>query len=481
MKTIKVKHTSIVIPEYKLGDKNELERALSIWDQVYYKLEPKGYKYREDTQELLIPRGISIGYLEKLFNCPCDIIYEHDPYQAAVYKLKTEPRDDTQRRGISFLIGEGDFKYTKKYSQLALNFNTGLGKTYTAITALTILKLKSIIITHADKIKYQWLKEFEDKTYINKEFIYDIKGSDAIDRLLKNKNLKYKVYLVNHRTIYSYAKSNGWDKVTELFKHLQVGIKIFDEAHLEFENMINIDLYTNTMKTFYLTANFERSEQQENKLFDTCFKNVIKYGIEENITQDKYIKYLAVLFNTRPRIDEEMWVKGLFGFDKNRYIGYQMEKGILFNVILTIVRKMLGVGGKQLIMLSTIDATKKVYEFIKDQELGVKVALYNSTIDKDSKESALEADIIISTPKSLGTGADIKGLRFVINTEQYGSKITANQVSGRLRTLPDNENCGYIELIDFGFKTVVNLYKRRLKYLKSKCLEAKEYNYKGDD
>jgi hypothetical protein len=476
MDIIKIKHTSIVIPKYNLGDNIELEKMLSIWNEAYYRYEPIGFSYKKNTKELLIPRGINSSLLENRFNLLSDIDYDSDPYEKAVYKLKVEPRNDIQKRGISFLIGEENFKFTKKYSQLALTFDTGDGKTYIAIAALTIMKVKSIIITPITELRNQWAKEFLTKTNIDEKHICIINGSPDIDKLFKAKKLNYKVYLVNHGTIHSYGKQHGWEAVSELFKLLKVGVKIIDEAHWGFENIINIDLYTNTKKTFYVTANFDRTDYRERKLFDMCFNSVIRYGIEERIHKIKHIKYLAVLYNSKPSLVDVARLQGRYGFDKNFYIDYEIQQDIFFSVIEYLINLCIG-KGKILIMLSKIEPCNILYHFLIELFPDSKIAIYNSSIPHEIRKLALEAEIIVSTPKSLGIGVDIDGLRYVINTEQYSSKIKGNQVAGRLRYLGKDIVSHYIEVVDIGFKYAYNLYRKRKPIFKEKCTSLNEYKF----
>ena len=86
-------------------------------------------------------------------------------------------------------------------------------------------------------------------------------------------------------------------------------------------------------------------------------------------------------------------------------------------------------------------------------------------------------DIISSTPKSLGTGSDISGLRFMIMTEPYSSSVSANQISGRLREYAPDAYTFYIELVDIGFPKVLDMYKKRLKIFKKKCVSVNEVIY----
>lgn len=474
---IRVKHTSIIVPNYELGQNEKIERMLSVWNESYFRFENIGFHYNEEKRELLLPRGLDLNYIEKEFNMPVQIDYTPDEYDYVSYRLKVEPRNDIQRKSISFLLGEGEFSYTKKYSQLSLNLDTGDGKTYCVIAALTFFKMKALIITHTDNIKMQWIRSFLKMTDIDERFILNIDGSSTIKKILKSNKLPFKVYLVNHRTIQSYAKKEGWDKITELFKKLRIGVKVFDEAHLEFENLMKTDLHTNTKKTIYLTANFERSQYKENKVFKLCFKNIVRYGEQTRKEKRKHIVYIPIFFDSKPSLADRAFMRGKHGFDKNKYIDYQIGKPIFFEVIQYLVNYFKDKEGKMLLLFSKINATEAVYNYLTQIVENKTIGLYNSQISEEEKMKALQADIIISTPKSMGTGTDIPGLRFVIMTEPYTSSITANQTSGRLREYAPDAYTFYMELIDKGFPDVVSMYKKRLPIFKKKCVKILELNY----
>lgn len=477
---IRAKHTSIIVPNYELGQNEKIERMLSIWNDIYFRFENIGFDYNEEKRELYLPRGLDLNYIEHQFQMPVDIDYKSDPYAKASYRLKVEPRSDIQRKSISFLLGEGDFAYTKKHSQLTLNLDTGDGKTYCVIAALTFMKTKSLIITHTNGIKKQWHKSFLKMTDIDDKFIFNIDGSSTIKKILKLDKLPYKVYLINHQTIHSFANKHGWEKITELFRKLEIGVKVFDEAHLNFENLMKTDLHTNTKKTFYLTANFERSEYRENKVFHLCFKNIAKYGIETKKEKRKHIIYVPVMFNSKPGLDDRAYMRGRKGFDRNRYSDYLISKPIFYDVLLWLLEYFQKADGKILIMMSKINATEAVRDYLTEIFKDKTVGLYNSTVSDDEKEKALESDIISSTPKSMGTGTDVPGLRIAINVEPYSSTVIANQAAGRLREYSPDAYTFYIELVDQGFPDIVKMYKRRLPVFKKKCKEILELTYKRE-
>ena len=51
---------------------------------------------------------------------------------------------------------------------------------------------------------------------------------------------------------------------------------------------MNVDLNTNVYKTFYLTATFERTDVNEDRVFHLCFK---KYAKDGNRGEKRKYKY----------------------------------------------------------------------------------------------------------------------------------------------------------------------------------------------
>lgn len=477
MYKIIARQTCVEVHGYDLGDKPDLERIFCIYDEIYHKLVPKGFDYNEEERILYLPRGMDIGYLERILNTPIEMDRGYNNYSKAVYKLTTEPRDENQVKSIAYLIGEGEFKYTSRYSQQSLNLDVGQGKTYVTIAASTFLQMNTIVITHQEGIKSQWMSSYEKFTNIDPLCMCDIKGSKTIDKLMKMNKIPYKVFFINHGTIKSWCKKNGWDRLNEVFEKLKIGLKIFDEAHLEFSSVLKIDFHSNVFKTFYLTATFERSQYYENSVFFNCFKNIAKFGVEVKESLRKHIVYLAVKFDSEPSINDKLNIKGVKGFDRNAYIDYQIRKGRMIDVIEYLIDYFDGKEGKMLILSSKIDSSFYLKEYLEEFKPDKKIMAWNSQVSDDEKAKITETDIISSTPKSLGTGSDIHGLRFMIMTEPYTSSVSANQISGRLREYAPDAYTFYIELVDIGFPKVVDMYKKRLKVFKKKCVSVNEINY----
>lgn len=245
---ILVKHSSIVVPEYTPGDSTKIEKMLSVWDKVNFKVKTPGLQYDEESKTLYLPRGMDVSYIEHLLQRRAQLETEPDPHSKASIRLKTEPRNNIQVKSIAFLLGQGKYN-TGQSSQLALNLDTGDGKTYVTIAGLSFMKTKAMILTHAESIKEQWRKSLTDMTDLLDEQILNVDGSKTIRMIMKLKGEPpWKVFLVNRRTIQSYAKKEGWDAVHEFFKKIKIGVKVYDEAHIEFETMMHIDFHSNTKK-----------------------------------------------------------------------------------------------------------------------------------------------------------------------------------------------------------------------------------------
>ena len=469
-------NTRIDIHGYELGECEELEHSLCVWNQLYFRMEPRGLQYNEKEKILSVPRGIDVNFLVSKLRLPVHTSQDYNEFDKIKLKLKYEPRNDIQIKSLAFLTGEGKFKYTKDYSQLSLNLDTGDGKTYCVIASICLHGLKSIIVTHTENIKDQWHKSLIKFTNIDPRRICDLSGTKKMeDMFLENDNL-YDVYLVNHGTIQSYAKKNGWENLNAFFRHIKVGIKVFDEAHLHFKSIMKVDLNTNVYKTFYLTATFERTDINEDRVFHLCFKNIAKYGYETRGEKRKHIKYIAVKFDSKPNMEDQMSIKTKMGFNRHAYMDYQLNKGYIFEVVKYVMDTFGEVAGKCLILSSKIESADKLKNMISEWYPDKEVGIYHSKIPKKEKEGIKDYDIISSTPQSCGTGFDVPGLRYNIMLEPYNATITANQVCGRLREIPE-EYTYHIELIDIGFPKVKEMYRKRLKVFKEKCYSVSEVDY----
>lgn len=480
MNKIIIKHSCIIINNYEWDDSLALQHSFSIYDKLYHTLFYKAIEYKEEEKQLILPRGIDIDFLEKIFNCKATIDYSHDPYDViSDINLKYMPRDNTQKRALAFIAGVKEYSYTASKSQLSINLPTGKGKTYCSITGSAYYGLRSIIITSS----IQWLEQWRDciVEYTDTKFneIYMLVGSASINRLIKRGNISdYKFILASHDTLKSYGDRNGWDKITELFKYMKVGLKFYDEAHLNFDNMAKIDFYTNTYKTFYITATPARSDKDENFIYRLYFKNIPSIDLFCADT-DPHTHYVGIKFNSHPKPTDLSACKNAYGFDKNKYCDYITKNNNFYIMLSYVLNIALSKEGKCVIYIATNDAIKRVKQWIEINYplLINNIGVYTSIIDQEEKAKALDKKIILSTTKSLGAAVDIKGLKMVVvAAEPFKSEVLAKQSLGRTR---DNDTY-YIEFVDVAFTAIKKYYKTKQPIFLKYALSCKEIDFSID-
>lgn len=458
MTSIIVKNSCIVLEDYTFNSCKPLENFFSIFDPITHQCFYKGLYYDEGNKRLYLPRGLDIWYIEKLLNMKARVLkdkyYKFDRYYDI--KIKYFPRDDDQKKALRFMLGKGEYLETQTKSQLSVNLNTGKGKTYVSIATITYTGIKSIIITYSKSVLSQWKKCILEYTNITSREIFEIEGSGSIYRLLNKSEAdikKIKIFLVSHSTIRSYAESHGWESIGDLFEYLRIGLKFFDESHQNFDNMCNIDFFTSVYKSYYITATPARSNPDENRIYQTAFKNVLAIDLFHQ-DSDPHTKYIALRYSSKPEPYIISNCKGKYGLDRNKYTNYIVDNEnfkkmsmIVMDLVLKIAKDP---NDKILIYIGTNDAISKFYSWILEnfQELKNQIGIFTSIVSAEDKKISLQRKIILTTTKSAGAAIDIKGLKVtVVLAEPFKSEVLARQTLGRTR----DPNTYYIDIVDKGF------------------------------
>lgn len=474
MAEIRVFHTHIEVYPYEKGDCPQIEKMQSKYNRSTHKYEPIGFFIQNDI--LYLPRGISSVILEKYFHNTPTLVTKYDDYSRIKKGTpKYGPKSNIQKNAINFLAGEEDFAYSKRFSQLGLNLDQGDGKTYSAVCAILKMKLKAIIIVTQTKIKEQWKKTFESMTTFPMENSCDITGTDVMEKIMKGE-INKEIYFVNHQTITSYARNHGWTAVRDFFKKIKVGIKVIDETHKFYYNIIMIDSFSNCYKTFYLTATFTRSDPSEIAIYKRSFSSLARFG-EETTNSDekrKHIIFVAVFYKSKPSFGVEPHVKTVHGFSDYMFIDYSLSEpnNSLRKVIYNILEETKQLSGKTLVLSPKTETVEILAEDIRERT-GRDVGTIHSKNGKAKNKENEEKEIISSTLKSLGEGADIKGLRVLINTTPIGSKAIADQARGRLREYSPDDDTFFFQLVDMAVPESHEMLKRIMPVMSKKCKQIK--------
>lgn len=430
--------------------------------------------YMIEDGKLYLPRGTHIAKLENITGARANYINESDPIEkmSKQYYSLYDPRDKIQEESVKFLKGPEH--------QLALNLFMGLGKTFCVAYASTDLREKAIIITPNESLKQQWIATYHKMFDYRPKNLMNIAGSNIIEAIMADAIDPADVYFVNHQTLRSYMTSTNGYNLHKFFKKINVGIKVYDESHMEFANILLIDFFSNTNRTWYLTATFDRSDKTESMCFKRAFNSVIAYGeMQSKEVIQKHVIYHVVNINSRISPKDRAKVIGYAGMTAASYGNYAFMTDptqSAYNAILEILNKTKNVEGKTLIFVPLIDAVDDVVKKLKHDYPDKSVAAYHSKISKDEKESALKKDIIVSTIKSCGTGKDIAGLRCLISAEPVASKVTTEQMFGRLRPYGEGKDTYFFDIIDVCIPPINWWARARYKKIETLAKEIVQLN-----
>ena len=464
MDKIEVTNTAIIINDYHLGDCPKLEYPYKIFDPITHKYEYFGLYYDEEWERLYLPAGQDLWRIQKYFGEKYYHRIDADPFlQTGDIKLKYAPRDEKQLEALKFMCAVDPYQENKYYTQLSVNLNTGVGKTYCSCAAFQFYQLKTIVITGSSSLLDQWKSEIMRYTSVPEKEIMYIKGSNEISMILNgNSGLakNAKIYLCTHKTLHSYADRFGWEKIHDMFKALGIGIKIFDEAHTQYQNMLMIDYFTNVYKTFYVTATPARSNRAENRVYQISVKNVPSIDLFNEET-DPHTAYIAIKYNSKPSPTVISACKNKYGLDRMKYINYITQNENFYKAMRIVMDLIIKSKGRALIYIGTNEGIIRVYYWIATYypEFLGNIGIFTSLVSEEQKQIEKQKRLILSTTKSAGLGEHIEHLKItVVAAEPFKSEVIARQTLGRTR----DSNTFYIELVDLGFKYIRKFYYAKL-------------------
>jgi superfamily II DNA or RNA helicase len=454
---------------YAKDDYRVIEDMYTSIDKFSQKEVPCGYLIEDG--KLYLPRGTSVSKIEQIVGVEANYVQESDPISKMSRQFKSlyDPRNQLQEDSIKFLTKEGGH-------QLGLNLQTGFGKTFCVAYASTELNEKAIIITPNEGLKGQWINTYHKMFNYRPKNLMNIAGSNIIAAIMEDMVDPADVYFVNHATLRNYMTALNGYALHKFFKKIEVGIKVYDESHMEFGNILLIDNFSNTNRTWYLTATFDRSDKTESVCFKRAFSTVITFGeLESQEIMVKHVVYHVVNINSRPTPKDRGKVMGYPGFSAASYGRYAFisdDNQTAYNAILNILGKIKGLEGKTIIFVPLIEAVDLVVKKLKLDHPEKSVAAYHSKTSKDEKESAVKKDIIVTTIRSCGTGRDIPGLRSIICLDPVASKVIAQQMIGRLRPYAKDKMTYFFDIVDVAFAPLNWWFRSRFKKIQTLVKEV---------
>ena len=342
--------------------------------------------------------------------------------------------------------------------------------TFCVAYATNKLKRKSLIITPTEGLKVQWINTYRKMMGYQEEQICNIAGGAVIDAILNDSIPPADIYVANHSTLRNYlTATNGW-MFHQFMKKLQVGIKVYDEAHLDFANILLLDDFSNTEQTWYLTATFGRSDKTEQKCYKQAFSTLVSYGENESLaTMRKHVIYHTVQINTHVTPYHRAKLMAYPGFSAakfGKYAFFEDKNETCYHAIQKCLDLLKDKEGKILVFVPLIDAVELVADKLHHDYPDKKIGRYHSRMPKDEKEEELKKDIIVTTIKSCGTGKDIPGLRALISADCLASRLGARQLVGRLRPFSEVLDTYFFDIVAIDILPCTWWWKARYKAIK---------------
>jgi hypothetical protein len=137
-----------------------------------------------------------------------------------------------------------------------------------------------------------------------------LSGQDAVKK--EKEETSGKIFIAIHRTLGNIISEDS-NSLNSLMNKLKIGVRIFDESHVDFKNICAINSLSNVEYTLYLTATPSRSNFNDNTLYGKVFKK-IPYFNGENNASEKYHSVVFYKINTYPNLETKLNIKTRYGF-----------------------------------------------------------------------------------------------------------------------------------------------------------------------
>lgn len=350
-----------------------------------------------------------------------------------------------------------------KFNVLALprsklvELQTGKGKTFIALASIAQTNERFVLATKGGFVS-RWLKDVcgdDSVLHLAHNDVIVVKGSEALKTVIQlalTDQLEFTGLLISTNTLNNYYKhyfDNDGDMEeygglhpVALWALLKVGTLITDEFHMLLHMNYIREMYNHVPKTIALSATMIPTSPFMKMIHDTLFP---KESRAPAVEYDKYIAVKALMYGTHHD------TKDIKCFRNSKYNHTMYEESIVnrpkvlknyLEMITTITNGIFVGEGKRLpgekmiVYVSTVEMATLLTEHFK-KRWGDAFPI-KRFVSADPYSNVEDAELIVSTPGSLGTAHDVANLRFTLLTTALGKEDTNVQLLGRLRRLKNN-------------------------------------------
>jgi superfamily II DNA or RNA helicase len=472
---IEVGRNSIIVRNVDLESQayKNVNYQYSLWDKVQHKYTLSAFTLIDN--DLYFPSSIGLDQIQKHFPNK-DVSYNYKTTSKSsqvVYTMNYGPRDDLQKDSINFLMKMKNDNYMR---ERLLSLRTGKGKTYVTINVISKYKKRPLVIVDTVELALQWEREFLKHTNLKQGDVVILSGTEIVEK--EKKSPSGKVYIAIHRTLTNMLDED-YNSINLLMNKLKIGIRVFDEAHVNFKNVCMINSLSNVEYTIFLTATPSRSSYTDDHLYGKVLRR-IPYFNGKGIYGEKYHTVVLFKMDSKPSLDEQLASKTKYGFNAGKWASNLENESyeIFLKVVLDIFEKFKLEERKKkvAIMLPTISLIKKLKADL-DENINLSTGLFIGEVKKSEREEALKQDVILTNDKMFDKGIDVQDLEILINFVPFGSLVKTEQIMGRLRQ-GENKSSILIDVTDIGYPSTVNQMKTRKRFYKKnakKIIEIDNY------
>jgi len=153
-----------------------------------------------------------------------------------------------------------------------LPLQTGMGKSWCAVRAITEHKEAAMVVTTG--LVTQWVSTFLEFTDIAEDEYYVVQGQPSLKRLFKS-DAQPKIFICSLETLIRYAMNDeNYRKLPSYPKFLKmfgIGVKVVDEVHMKYAGITIVDLFSNVRHNLYLSATPSRNDPVGRRIFGTIY------------------------------------------------------------------------------------------------------------------------------------------------------------------------------------------------------------------
>lgn len=331
---------------------------------------------------------------------------------------------------------------------------TGTGKTLTTLMSLMAKGERAMLVMQAGHIK-TWLATINEMTDVSKKDIMVVQGSNSMEvfvQLADMNAISEKLILVSSTTFDKYLETYiKGEAVTgrsypvrpeDLMAKAGIGVCVVDECHELLKQVVRRTIMLNVPQWIFLSATLRSNQDTINRIYESI------YPISDQFT-DFVNNSHATVHPTYYRLLQPNTVKcsGPQGYNHNIYETFILSRPKLregyFDMIYSLFTRDYIKNRKPktraLVFFSSIACAEAFGSYLKDKlPSDMSFGVYHSQVPPKAKATILEnSELLISTPKSLGTGIDIPNITFAVMTQALASTQLAQQVLGRPRIVKE--------------------------------------------